>query len=244
MRVADALLGGTAHTLPDDLRATLAADAAASGLRQGLTPLGRNEFICWVEDAKQPATRVRRIVRTLEEWPKASAARAVGWAACTGPTRLPAHGSRRCWWRVSGERDRQLVNRIQAVGLALPDPVFTTKSISRCRILSAPTIPKAVIPNGASRCTVKNGKTTHDGVSPPSRFPESASTKNIASKQTHMPRKKRRETGAPNLPSKRVELPAATSRPLRRGAILVPNIPPRHSSDNVSALTRPTTFSK
>ena len=48
---------GTVHTLPDDLRATLAADAAASELWQGLTPLGRNEFICWVEDAKQPATR-------------------------------------------------------------------------------------------------------------------------------------------------------------------------------------------
>lgn len=27
-----------------------------------LTPLGRNEFICWIEDAKQPATRPHRIV--------------------------------------------------------------------------------------------------------------------------------------------------------------------------------------
>jgi hypothetical protein len=32
-----------------------------------LSPLGRNEFICWVEDAKQPATRQRRIQRTGEE---------------------------------------------------------------------------------------------------------------------------------------------------------------------------------
>lgn len=63
----DALLDGTAHTMPDDLRAALVGDAAAAALWQGLTPLARNEFICWVEDAKQPATRARRIVRTLEE---------------------------------------------------------------------------------------------------------------------------------------------------------------------------------
>jgi hypothetical protein len=29
--------------------------------------LARNEFICWVEDAKQKATRERRIRRTREE---------------------------------------------------------------------------------------------------------------------------------------------------------------------------------
>jgi hypothetical protein len=28
----------------------------AFALWQSLTPLGCNEFICWVEDAKQPAT--------------------------------------------------------------------------------------------------------------------------------------------------------------------------------------------
>jgi len=32
-----------------------------------ITPLARNEFICWVEDAKQQATRERRIRRTREE---------------------------------------------------------------------------------------------------------------------------------------------------------------------------------
>ena len=30
-------------------------------------PLARNEFICWVEDAKQEKTRERRIRRTQEE---------------------------------------------------------------------------------------------------------------------------------------------------------------------------------
>ena len=32
-----------------------------------ITPLARNEFICWVEDAKQQTTRERRIRRTQEE---------------------------------------------------------------------------------------------------------------------------------------------------------------------------------
>ena len=75
------LRDGTVHTLPTDLRATLAADAAASELWQGLTPLGRNEFICWVEDAKQPATRARRIVRTLEEMAEGKR-RPCCWAGC------------------------------------------------------------------------------------------------------------------------------------------------------------------
>ena len=32
-----------------------------------ITPLARNEFICWVEDAKRAPTRERRIRRTREE---------------------------------------------------------------------------------------------------------------------------------------------------------------------------------
>jgi hypothetical protein len=60
------LSGGTAHTLPDDMCGALVADAAVVALWQGLTPLARNEFICWVEDAKQSATRVKRIARTCE----------------------------------------------------------------------------------------------------------------------------------------------------------------------------------
>jgi uncharacterized protein YdeI (YjbR/CyaY-like superfamily) len=61
------VLGGVVHELPADLRDALATNAKALAAWQGITPLARNEFICWVEDAKQQVTRERRIRRTQEE---------------------------------------------------------------------------------------------------------------------------------------------------------------------------------
>ena len=59
--------GGVVHKLPGDLREELIANPTALGAWKDITPLARNEFICWVEDAKQEATRARRIRRTQEE---------------------------------------------------------------------------------------------------------------------------------------------------------------------------------
>jgi hypothetical protein len=59
--------GGVVHQLPADLREALIANATALAAWKDITPLARNEFICWVEDAKQQATRTRRIRRTQEE---------------------------------------------------------------------------------------------------------------------------------------------------------------------------------
>jgi len=61
------LPGGVVHSLPADLRGELTAHEAALHAWHDITPLARNEFICWVEDAKQAATRARRIRRTREE---------------------------------------------------------------------------------------------------------------------------------------------------------------------------------
>jgi uncharacterized protein YdeI (YjbR/CyaY-like superfamily) len=61
------LPGGAVHPLPPDLCETLAASADALAAWQDITPLARNEFICWVEDAKKQETRERRIRRTREE---------------------------------------------------------------------------------------------------------------------------------------------------------------------------------
>ena len=59
--------GGVVHKLPKDLRAALIANPPALDAWNDITPLARNEFICWVEDAKQDKTRERRIRRTKEE---------------------------------------------------------------------------------------------------------------------------------------------------------------------------------
>ena len=59
--------GGVVHELPADLRKALIANATALDAWKDITPLARNEFICWVEDAKQETTRERRIRRTQEE---------------------------------------------------------------------------------------------------------------------------------------------------------------------------------
>ena len=61
------LPGGTVHALPKDLRDGLSGSETALAAWQDITPLARNEFICWVEDAKQDTTRARRIRRTREE---------------------------------------------------------------------------------------------------------------------------------------------------------------------------------
>jgi Bacteriocin-protection, YdeI or OmpD-Associated len=59
--------GGVVHKLPADLREALIGNSQALAAWKDITPLARNEFICWVEDAKQDATRKRRIRRTQEE---------------------------------------------------------------------------------------------------------------------------------------------------------------------------------
>ncbi len=58
---------GVAHKMPADLKEALLSDKKITKLWDDITPLARNEFICWVEDAKQDKTRNRRIVRTTEE---------------------------------------------------------------------------------------------------------------------------------------------------------------------------------
>jgi hypothetical protein len=45
--------GGVVHKLPVDLREALIANSTALAAWRDITPLARNEFICWVEDAKR-----------------------------------------------------------------------------------------------------------------------------------------------------------------------------------------------
>ncbi len=57
---------GTVHPLPPDLRKTLSAAPKALAAWEDITPLARNEWICWIESAKKPETRAKRIKQAGE----------------------------------------------------------------------------------------------------------------------------------------------------------------------------------
>ncbi len=75
------ILGGEVHALPQDLRKALASDPAALTEWGTLTPLMRNEWICWVISVKKPETRKLHIERILAEL-KEGKRRPCCWAGC------------------------------------------------------------------------------------------------------------------------------------------------------------------
>lgn len=80
--MAHKLPNGTIHTLPKDFRSALTSDKKAESLWLDITPLARNEWICWVEDAKKPETRARRITVGLDKMRKGMR-RPCCWAGCS-----------------------------------------------------------------------------------------------------------------------------------------------------------------
>ena len=79
-----AVPGGAVHKLPADLRSALLTNTRALAAWKDITPLARNEFICWVDDAKQETTRQRRIRRTQEELEDGQR-RPCCWPGCRAP---------------------------------------------------------------------------------------------------------------------------------------------------------------
>lgn len=75
------LSNGTVHKLPDDLRAAISSNVAVKKLWEDITPLARNEWICWVTSAKQDETRDRRIKVGLDKMRKGMR-RPCCWAGC------------------------------------------------------------------------------------------------------------------------------------------------------------------
>lgn len=76
-----AIPGGTVHKLPTDLKKALATHQAALKAWLDITPLARNEWICWVEGAKLIETRERRVMRTHTEL-KEGKRRPCCWPGC------------------------------------------------------------------------------------------------------------------------------------------------------------------
>ena len=74
--------GGVAHQVPADWRKILLATPAVYALWEDITPLMRNEWICWIEDAKKEETRKRRIEVGISKL-KSGMRRPCCWAGCT-----------------------------------------------------------------------------------------------------------------------------------------------------------------
>jgi uncharacterized protein YdeI (YjbR/CyaY-like superfamily) len=72
---------GVVHKLPADFRKAIALDAIAKSVWPDLTPLARNEWICWVTSAKQEATRKRRIEVGIDKMHKGMR-RPCCWPGC------------------------------------------------------------------------------------------------------------------------------------------------------------------
>lgn len=75
------IASGTSHNTPPDLYMALISDQSALERWQDLTPLGRNEWICWVTSAKKPETRQNHIERVVIEL-MAGKRRPCCWPGC------------------------------------------------------------------------------------------------------------------------------------------------------------------
>jgi hypothetical protein len=83
---------GVVHKVPADLREALTSDPKALALWENLTPLARNEWICWVISVKKPETRKEHIERTRTEL-KEGMRRPCCWYGCIHRTDKPVSPS-------------------------------------------------------------------------------------------------------------------------------------------------------
>jgi uncharacterized protein YdeI (YjbR/CyaY-like superfamily) len=73
--------GGVAHALPADLRRALGADPEALAAWEDITPLARNEWICWTISVKTPDKREEHVGRVVSEL-KEGMRRPCCWYGC------------------------------------------------------------------------------------------------------------------------------------------------------------------
>lgn len=61
---------GVVHAMPGDFRSAILSDSLIQSVWADITPLARNEWICWVTSAKKAETRARRIAVGLDKMRK------------------------------------------------------------------------------------------------------------------------------------------------------------------------------
>ena len=72
---------GVLHSVPADMAKALASDAQILAQWNGLTPIQRNEWICWTTIVKKPETRADHIERVCS-WLKEGKRRPCCWPGC------------------------------------------------------------------------------------------------------------------------------------------------------------------
>jgi uncharacterized protein YdeI (YjbR/CyaY-like superfamily) len=75
------LSSGTVHKMPEDLKKALTKDKAALALWEDITPLARNEWICWTVSVKKDETRKEHVARVVSEL-KDGMRRPCCWIGC------------------------------------------------------------------------------------------------------------------------------------------------------------------
>lgn len=86
--MSKAIPHGTAHKLPADIQKALASHKEALAKWESLTPLARNEWICWVTYVKKEETRKEHIVRLVSDL-KRGKRRPCCWMGCVHRTDKP-----------------------------------------------------------------------------------------------------------------------------------------------------------
>jgi len=79
--VKEEIADGTVHRMPADLGKALTSDMSARVSWQSLTPLARNEWICWTVTVNQQKTRDEHIKRVVSEL-KEGKRRPCCWIGC------------------------------------------------------------------------------------------------------------------------------------------------------------------
>ncbi|HVY67796.1 MAG TPA: YdeI/OmpD-associated family protein [Patescibacteria group bacterium] len=72
---------GPVHALPQDLKQTLTAAPKAKAVWDSITPLARNEWICWVTSGKKRETRTIRLKKAISKL-QSGMRRPCCWAGC------------------------------------------------------------------------------------------------------------------------------------------------------------------
>lgn len=61
------ILGGIVHEVPFDLKNILKSRSELLNLWNNLTPIARNEWICWINSVKKPETKKLHIERLCND---------------------------------------------------------------------------------------------------------------------------------------------------------------------------------